>query len=255
MCEYIRMKKLIVAAVAALAVLLPTTADAARTLPETPASYARTRSDCPAFPTYDLPAHPDYGSGCLDPLWYQRTHGMYGTLSNADVFIVGDSITTLCKNSLVARLDDAGLTSAVNYWSSRPTKIAVDFALSMSAPPAKLVMAVGTNDIFDPDEMAAQIERLTSSPKFANTEIYWVDVQASRPSFATADQRNSEWVNRQIWAAGPNVHVVNWASLFYSSPNRIGNYLQADGVHPIASPAPGVGCEFWGADVFEWITQ
>ena len=239
-------------ATAILAMLVQFTgpADAAAPVAVTAAAVPkRAATDCPAFTTYGLPAHPDYGSGCLDPSWPTRTHGMYGTLVNADVFVVGDSITTLCKTSITTRLEAAGLTWAVNYWSSRPTKIAVDFALSMSAPPAKLVMAMGTNDIFDPNEMAAQIQRLVTSPKFANTEIWWVDVQAARPATAAADQRNSMWVNRQVWTAGANVHVVEWASQFYNRPDRIGTYLQSDGVHP-----NDAGCEFWGENLYQWIS-
>lgn len=217
-----------------------------------PASVTRTAADCPA--ANGLPEYQDYGSGCLDTLWPTRAHGQYGTLVNADVVIVGDSITTLCRSSLTSRLEAAGLTWGVSYWSSRPTTPAVTWALSLSEPPRMLVMATGTNDIFNPGVMADQITRLRSGSRLLLTDIRWVDVQAARPATAEADQRNSMWVNRQIWSAPQGiaglagVQTVNWASQFYTQPNRKAAYLDSGGVHP--NPT---GCEFWGATIYNQI--
>jgi lysophospholipase L1-like esterase len=243
-----RMKRIVAAIAAAVALsfgigaMLPS-ADA--TLPT---GVTRTAADCPA--ANGLPEYQDYGSGCLDTLWPTRAHGQYGTLVNADVVIVGDSITTLCRSSLTSRLDAAGLTWGVSYWSSRPSTPAVSWALSLSAPPRILVMASGTNDIFNPSVMTEQINRLRSGPRLLLTQVYWVDVQAARPATAEADQRNSMWVNRQIWSAPQGIDglagvaTVNWASQFYVQPNRRAAYLDSGGVHPNAA-----GCEFWGASL------
>lgn len=215
----------------------------------TASRFARATADCPAV--NGLPEYQDYGSGCLDPLWPTRAHGQYGNLAGPDVMIVGDSITTLCKTSLTVRLANAGLTYGVSYWSSRPTTPAVDWVLSLSVKPHQVLMLTGTNDIFNPPVMTAQINRLRSDPSMALTDIRWIDVQAARPATAEADQRNAMWVNRQIWSSG--VPVINWASQFYTQPNRIAAYLDSGGVHPIATPAPGVGCEFWAQNIYNQI--
>jgi len=193
---------------------------------------------CPAIGA--LPAHPDYGSGCLDTLWKTRAHGQYGKLTGPDVLLVGDSITTLCKGYFTSRVQSAGLTWGVSYWSSRPTQAAVDWVLSLSVKPLVLVMALGTNDIYDPPRMAAQIARLKAG--LPNTDIRWVDVRAARPASATADLRNSRWVNSQIWAAA-GISGVKWIGWFDEQPNRAKTYIDAKGVHP-TDPA---GCNFWGA--------
>lgn len=240
--------RILAATAAVLAVVagvsLPATADLSHLT-----SPQRSLADCPA--ANGLPEYNDYGSGCLDPLWPTRAHGQYGDLTAPDVLIVGDSITTLCRTSITTRLDAAGLTWGVSYWSSRPTTPAVDWALSLSAPPLTLVMLTGTNDMFNPPVMAGQIERLRSAPSMLLTKIMWMDTYGVRPATAEADQRNSMWVNRQIWTAPQGVaglagvQTINWASQFYTSPNRKALYLDAGGVHPKVP----TGCEFLGQSV------
>lgn len=142
-------------------------------------------------------ANADYGSGTLAP-WQTLAHGMTGDWLDtpydgdptADVGIIGDSIVTGGWTTLRDNLALKGKTLAVNYYSGRPTAPAVDFALSLTTPPPILIMATGTNDIFDPTVMAAQIARLRAGMP-ATTQIYWVDVQAARSATATADQRNT----------------------------------------------------------------
>lgn len=187
------------------------------------------------------PGYYDNGSGCLDPLWPTRAHGAYGELAGADVLLVGDSITTLCKSSLTSRLQANNLTWGVDYWSGRPTKAAVDRVLSLSVKPKVVVMAIGTNDIYNTPVMAAQIERLKAGLAPFGTRIMWVDVRAERPAYATADMRNSRAVNSQIWAAS-GITPVKWMGWFDEKPSRKALYIDSGGVHPI-NPA---GCEFWG---------
>lgn len=196
-----------------------------------------------------IKASADYGSGTLAP-WQTLTHAMVGDWVDtpydgdptADVGLIGDSITTGSWTALRDALDLKGKTLAVNYWSGRPTTPAVDFALSLTTPPPVLIMATGTNDIFDPTVMAAQVARLRAGMP-ATTQIYWVDVQAARAATATADQRNSGWINVQIreGCTAP-CKVIPWSVWFASNPSRIGLYL-SDGVHPKA----GSGSAFWAA--------
>lgn len=188
----------------------------------------------------------DYGSGTLGN-WQALTHGTVGDVVDtpydgdpqAEVLIVGDSITTRSYSALIGALQDAGHTAAVNYWSGRPTAPAVDWVLSLSTKPKVIVMATGSNDVMDPPVMAAQIARLQAGLP-ATTTLLWVDVQVSRPAYALADQRNSMAVNQQIYAALSPDHVIYWSQMFWSAPWRLSYYLQ-DGVHPWIGAADGHG--------------
>lgn len=223
------MKKLI--ALLALAAFAVTPAYAANTQPEKPASYAKTRAvNC---------------SGALGD-WTVLQHANFGDLSGpdqADVVIVGDSITTRGYGELSTWLAARGKTLAGSYWSGRPMTPAVDWALSLSTKPKILVMASGTNDIFDPAVVAIQVARLKAWAG-TTTRLIWVDVQAARLLTATCDQRNSMWVNSQIRQGMAGGEVCSWSYGFAADPGRITNYL-SDGIHPIE----GTGTNYWAAVV------
>ena len=229
------MRKILIGLTATVAVLgtfLP--ADATKTATDAATAPRKVRSTC---------------SGTLAD-WSGFSHGNFGDLTDvdgdpqADVIIVGDSITTATYPELATWLAARGKTLAGNYWSGRPTKPAVDWALSLTTKPKILVMATGTNDIFDPSVMPAQVARMTAwadaEPK---TRLIWVDVQAARPGYELCDQRNSGWVNsliRQGMGAG---EVCGWSLGFADNPARIGYYLKPDGVHTIT----GVGDDYRAA--------
>lgn len=191
----------------------------------------------------DARVRTDYGSGTLGP-WQTWGHSVdppgatgdwvdtaYDGDPIADVGIIGDSITAASWTNLSNSLAAQGKTLAVDYWSGRPTTPAVDRALSLTTKPRLLIMAMGTNDIFDPSVMSAQIARLRAGMP-ATTTVLWVDVQAARPGYELADQRNSGWVNNSIreQCTAPCV-VVPWSWWFASNPSRLGLYLNPDGVH------------------------
>jgi hypothetical protein len=201
-----------------------------------------------------VPAGAGYGSGDLGT-WQTLAHGTIGDPATADVLIVGDSITTRCWTDLRDSLAAKGKTLAVNYWSGRPTTPAVDWLTAQPAVPPIVVMATGSNDIFDPTVMAAQIQRTTAYLPDPNS-LLWVDIQAARTETATADQRNSGWINGQIRDQLAPSQVVPWSVWFASSPNRIPMYLQ-DGVHPwvTAGTGHGDGCAFWAAVLMGPINQ
>ena len=183
----------------------------------------------------------DFGSGALGA-WSANQHGYSGpTMDVADVLIVGDSITTLGKEELTTAVAAEGKTLAVAYWSGRPTTPAVDYVLSATVLPPIVVMACGTNDIFTPTVMTAQIQRLLDDDLPGCEHLLWVDVQACRPSFAVADQRNSGYINNQIRNLLDEDHVVPWSEWFAVDPSRISYYIDSGGVHPIN----GVGTAFW----------
>lgn len=189
----------------------------------------------------------DFGSGTIGA-WSGNQHGYIGpTMDVADVLIVGDSITTLGKEELTTAVAAEGKTLAVAYWSGRPTTPAVDYVLSATILPPILVMACGTNDIFTPTVMSDQIQRLLDDELPGVQHLVWVDVQASRPGYETADQRNSGYINAQIRNKLESDHVVPWSEWFARDPSRIPRYIDSGGVHPIN----GIGTDFWAEVVMQ----
>lgn len=190
-----------------------------------------------------------YGSGCLG-VWTTYPHGIDGDPATADVLVVGDSIVNRCRPYLRLRLAAAGLTSVFDYWSSRPTAPAVDRMLSYSriyAPGTfkAVAMGNGTNDIFDPTVMAAQIARA----KVIDSPLLWGSVYAGRPATLTADLRNTGWVNQQVSASG--LPVIDWFAFLAAKPARVDVYLDSGKIHPtVLTPAvigDGTGCDAWAS--------
>jgi hypothetical protein len=202
------------------------------------------------FAGSSVSAEADYGSGNLGN-WQTLSHGIAGSWSTADVGIIGDSITARCNRSLGTLVAKQGKTLAVNYWSGRPTTPAVDWLLTQPKLPGVLIVAAGSNDIFDPRPFGAQVARLKAGLP-SGTTLLWVDVQAARTRYGAAvqlsDQRNSMWVNNQLRENLPNAQIIGWSTPFVSSPNRLAYYLQ-DGLHPWAAAGTGHGdgCAFWAS--------
>jgi len=161
-------------------------------------------------------------------------------LARDGVFMFGDSIAVQDGRSLAIRLAArTGDTLAVNNWSGRPTAPAVD-ALAQWAQtyglPRRILMATGTNDVFTPPVIAAQVDR-TMSIVGPNRTVIWVNTQMVRArqpaAVQLADQRNSAWINLQLADAQkrhPNLRIVHWAECLAAKPTRLTAYL-ADGVH------------------------
>lgn len=189
----------------------------------------------------------DYGSGALGD-WESSPSGhsianwdLLGTPGGPRVALVGDSIGNRIRTKLAPMLDtEFDTTLAWDCWSGRDTTPAVNDLLTRDQWPDVLVMECGTNDIFNPPVMAAQIQRVIDACP-ATTKLLWVDTQVCRingsPTVARqlSDQRNTGWVNNQIWAAlGAGVDaVIAWS--YWLSRGSLGgllkNYLE-DGVHP-----------------------
>jgi hypothetical protein len=156
------------------------------------------------------------------------------------VVLFGDSIAVqdgAALGRLLARR--MGTTFAEHTWAGQPTSAAVDAMAAWASAyglPHRVVMAVGTNDIFDPAGFTAQLNRAMriAGPHRA---VYWVNVQVSRTdvpaSVRVADQRNSEWIDLQLAQAQtryPNLHIVHWAEFLAARPDRIETDLR-DGRH------------------------
>src|SRR5690349_10572778 len=185
-----------------------------------------------------------YGSGTLGP-WQDLVRRISpedqirDTLTFDGIFLFGDSIAVQDSVSLERRLaDSTGDSIAFHDWSGQPTSAAVDALEEWSRDyglPRRIVMAVGTNDIFDPPAFAAQVER---AMKIAGPDrtVYWVNVYASRtkqpPAVRDADLANSAWVNNELYEASlnhPNLRIIDWSSFLTSRPDGPTPYLR-DGV-------------------------
>jgi hypothetical protein len=153
----------------------------------------------------------------------------------------GDSIGYQDGKELAQRLYDRdGSIMAVDNWKSRPTAPAVDVLEQWAADyglPRRILIATGSNDIFNPAAFRAQIDRVMGIAGAERT-VVWVNVHVSRwdqpAAVQVADQRNSGWVNAQLAEATvswPNLVVVHWAELLAGKPGyRIPTYL-SDGLH------------------------
>ena len=187
----------------------------------------------------------NYGSGVLGS-WERQARAISNeaqirrTRENDGVFMFGDSIGVQDGPPLARQLSQLGISMAVHNWAGRPVTPAVD-ALDTWAQdyglPHRILMSVGSNDIFTPPAVAAQVDRTMQIVGEERT-VYWVNVQAARTAHGAAvqvsDQRNSAWINLQLAEAQrryDNLRVVHWAEHLASKPNRLARYLR-DGLHP-----------------------
>ncbi|WP_405067346.1 hypothetical protein OG558_37890 [Kribbella sp. NBC_01510] len=156
------------------------------------------------------------------------------------VYMFGDSIAVQDGKALATRLlSRSGASLAVNNWSGRPTAPAVDALQSWASRyglPRRILMATGTNDIFNPPAFAAQVDR-TMNIVGSHRTVVWVNTQIARTTKSAtvqlADQRNSAWVNSQLSDAQkkyPNLRIVRWAEYLAAKPARLTMYLR-EGVH------------------------
>ncbi|MEV0283927.1 MULTISPECIES: hypothetical protein [unclassified Kribbella] len=186
-----------------------------------------------------------FGSGRLGP-WENLVNHISSddeirdTLMFNGVFMFGDSIAVqdgpALEELLASRTGDA---IAVHDWSGQPASAAVDALADWERRfglPSRIVMAVGSNDIFDPPAFAAQVERAMHIAGPSRT-VYWVNVHVSRvrvPSAVrSADLANSAWVNQQLEQAAvrhPNLRIVRWNEFLAVQADGAAKYLR-DGVH------------------------
>lgn len=189
----------------------------------------------------------DYGSGPIGD-WSNSSRAISTitqirpVLNGDGLYMFGDSIAVQDGRALAEQLlAETGDVIAVHNWSGRPTPPAVDALASWAQTyglPRRILMATGSNDIFNPPVFAAQIDR-TMTLVGANRIVIWVNVQVARTSkpaaVQLADQRNSGWINLQLADAQkrhPNLRIVHWAEFLAARPTRLlpANYIR-DGVH------------------------
>lgn len=195
--------------------------------------------------TAHRPPADDHGSGPLgrwDELSSQiaREDEIRDVLMAGGVFLFGDSIAVQDGAALERLLlNRSGDPIAMHNWSGRPTGAAVD-ALDKWAHhyglPQRIVMAVGSNDIFDPPAFAAQVDRAMRIAGPDRT-VYWVTVHVRRTrqpaAIQAADQRNSDRINHDLVTAQdrhPNLRIIPWAEYLNARATRLQTHLR-DGVH------------------------
>lgn len=221
------LRTLAAALVATAVVVSATAAPAAAAPPTGPGSYGSSNI-----------APWDAGSRYISPA---------ATVDSADVWLIGDSITVAGHADFTADLLAInGLTVAVNAWSGRPTRPAVDALEQWVAdygPPQVVVMATGTNDIFGPAPdygppiMPGQIDRVMALVG-PDVKVVWIETYIARWAQADyvqyADLRNTGWVNSFLWDATARhpgrLSVSIWARYLAVVPTRVPAYL-TDGVH------------------------
>lgn len=178
----------------------------------------------------------DYGSGPTYPAGTTQVVSTPAYTAVSDVLLVGDSIPigSYAYKTLAAALP--GKRLAVNARSGRGTAESVTAVLAMPFVPPVVIMAVGSNDVPNPPVMSAQIKRLRDALEPRGIKVRWVTVQVVRyrgtAAMQLADQRNSGWINAQIWAGcvAP-CRVIDWAGFLAAYPGyRLPAYLR-DGVH------------------------
>lgn len=203
---------------------------------------------------------PNYGSG----VWAGTTSPVVrsGDLATADVLMVGDSIGVRCTADIRTALAAEGKTLATITQSSQNTEGLANLLLAEPVVPPKVYMEAGTNSVFNPPEMAAQIARVQNWAVENAVDLYWGDTYVGRPATPTADARNSGWVNSFIYSAVPYNHIIKWQAAIAAavgrgggaSPGMLEYYIQ-DGVHPWlnAGTGHGDGCAFFGTVVAQGI--
>lgn len=199
----------------------------------------------------------DYGSGVYpgptssviqDPGWAS---------SSLQWGMVGDSITYRCAPALRAAFAAKGVTLAIRANSGADMDAINDWLESLTYMPDHIIVAGGTNNVFDPFSMAPQITRTKAAIGLA-TELVWVDTYVGRTATMADDVRNSGQVNDAIQNALPSNHIVDWLANLTSTRGRglaISYYLQ-DGVHPWvgAGSGHGDGCANYAAVVMNTVS-
>lgn len=146
------------------------------------------------------------------------------------LLILGDSITSRWTTQLAASLEAAGWWPCIDAQAGRPTRGALDFYAGGFGAVDVVVMATGSNDVFDPAAMPVQVARARSLA--GARPLVWVNVYVDRWSsrWRAADLRNSRAVNGSL----RRVDVVDWYGFLARKASRPRLYL-SDGVHTNAA--------------------
>lgn len=196
----------------------------------------------------------DYGSGAWGgptTSTIQDAGWAYQTLT---VGFLGNSIAFRSAPRLRTRFGAmAGVTSfAVRAHAGQNWAGSNDWLDSVTYMPDVMICELGTNDVFNPYAVPAQLQR-TKDIIGPNVELFCVNTYVARPAYMADDLRNSGLVNDFIHEAMPKDHIINWVSELTAARGRgraLSYYLE-DGVHPWTTVADGHadGSDFFAAVV------
>lgn len=193
----------------------------------------------------------DYGSGQWGGPTTSVIQDSGWASQNLQVGMLGDSIAYRCAAQLRSAFAAKGISFAIRAWAGQNTAGSNNWLESLTFMPDIMFMETGTNDVFVPYAMPAQIVR-TKAAIGLGTQLVWADTYVGRPAYLLNDLRNSGQVNSYIHTAIPDDHVVDWVSALTAAHGRGVNaeavYLDPDGVHPNPS-----GCAFYAATVINTI--
>ena len=151
-----------------------------------------------------------------------------GPVSGTKVLVVGDSLTKLSSDTVMATLEGDGWQpdieatggTTITYWSTR-----IPFLVAISHPDV-VVVELGTNDC-SPSEcppIGPYIDEIMRGiPR--STPVLWLNVQVDNPLSAKRKYINFEI--ESAYARWPNLHLVDYAGRIDNHPE----YHVADGLH------------------------
>ena len=180
-----------------------------------------------------------FGSGVLGNFGVNaviRRTGCLDAPAGRRAVVVGDSLTTRTRSALDVRMAEAGIPFCMNAQGGRPSRPTVNALLDLPRDQVEaIVVASGSNDIFNPLVLPREIDRVMAYA--AGAPVYWINVYVDRWAQPTevrrADQRNTAIVNSLLVRAAArhrNLVVIDWYGFLTRVYGRAGRFL-VDGVH------------------------
>lgn len=200
-------------------------------------------------------ANAGYGSGEWGgPVSAPRKTG--APVATAHVLIVGDSIVNGCSGQLVKAFGAKGLKLAVIAQSGQNTKGLAGLLEAEPVLPGRVIMAAGSNDIFNPPAVGPQIARVKAHTAAKGSSLQWADTYVARTTVSLAmrahDLKNSTTINQQIYKALPGMVISPKTALLRAvERGRSTRYYLRDGLHywTAAGTGHGDGCAFYAATI------
>lgn len=200
----------------------------------------------------------DYGSGCWGGPTTSVIQDSGWASPSLEWGIVGDSIPYRCAAPIRSAFAARGLSMAIRAHAGQNIDGSLDWYQTLTYKPNKTIFLVGTNDVFNPYAVPAQITRAKSLAASGGSDVFWGDTYVGRSAWLLSDIRNSGQVNGYIRAQIPDGHVADFVSALTAAHGRgvdaEGTYL-ADGVHykSLAVNGTDIGCNFYVATLMAMV--
>lgn len=194
----------------------------------------------------------DYGSGCWGGPTTSVIQDSGWASPSLQWGLVGDSIVYRCAGPIRSAFAARGLSMAIRAHAGQNIEGSLDWYQTLTYKPNKTLFLVGTNDVFNPYAVPAQITRAKSLAASGGSDVLWGDTYVGRSAWLLSDIRNSGQVNGYIRGQIPDGKVADFVSALTAAHGRgvdaEGTYL-ADGVHykSLAVNGTDIGCNFYVA--------